>query len=286
MKTLITLFCLMAGFYGTVAAQDTFRLDKDYKINPGGVLNMKISDAKVHITGSARTTAHVKIEREIISMGLTLGHEEFRVDVMEEGGDLTIKEVSNSVSVGTLGYRTEHYSINVEVPEGVSLRIRGDDGDFWITNVDGSISMDLDDADVELKGCSGTSFSFKMDDGRIKMDEAKGTLELEADDTDVEIKNAAFTSIDVRMDDGDLILETSLSDNGDYKIDAQDGMISMTILKGGGYFDIRHDDGRVTSTGGFSMQEDSENHARMTLANGSAKVSIRADDARVKLASR
>ena len=54
------------------------------------------------------------------------------------------------------------------------------------------------------------------------------------------LHHAAFAISHV--DDGDLVIETSLSDNGDYFIDAQDGLISLTITKGGGNFDIRHDD--------------------------------------------
>ena len=103
------------------------------------------------------------------------------------------------------------------------------------------------------------------------------------DDADVKIKSAAFEKIMADIDDGDFIVETTLSDNGDYGINAQDGLVSMTVLDGGGKFDIRHDDARIFAEGNFDTVERSEDRTRLTLANGNAKVNIRADDGRVRL---
>jgi Putative adhesin len=285
MKTFLSIFGLFLAF--SVTAQKTqgeFHLDKEYNISPTGTVDLNSSDAKVYITGSSRKTAHVKIDHEVTTKGITFGgHYEFTVDVTEQGGDLDIKEHSNSVSIGMVGYHYEKYSITIEVPQGTSLKVKGDDGDYWIKNIDGAISLQLDDADVEMSQCSGDKFRFRIDDGDINMDEAKGSLELDGDDSDVKIRNANFTFIDARVDDGDLVIETSLADNGEYFIDAQDGLISMAITKGGGKFDIRHDDGRVITEGNFTTDEDSENRTTLTLASGSAKVNIHADDARVKL---
>ncbi|HRI78151.1 MAG TPA: DUF4097 family beta strand repeat-containing protein [Cyclobacteriaceae bacterium] len=287
MKALSSIVIILLTACGIASAQEgNFHLDKEYKMNASGTVKLKASDAKIYITGSSRLTAHVTIDREITTKGLTFGHDEFSVEVSENEGNLEIIEHSNSVSVGMVGYRYEKYTISIEAPQGSSLIVRGDDGDLWIKNVDGSISLDLDDADVELTGCSGSKFDFRMDDGKINMDEAKGSLDLSADDTDVNIRNASFNHVDAKLDDGDLIIETSLDDNGEYFIDAQDGMVSMSITKGGGRFEVRHDDGRVTTEGDFKVVEDSENRTRMTLASGTAKVNIRTDDARVKLIKR
>jgi hypothetical protein len=161
--------------------------------------------------------------------------------------------------------------------------VRGDDGDYYIKNINGSISLSLDDADAELADCKGSKFRFKLDDGDIRMNTGRGSLEIAGDDSDIEIYNAKFSSIDADIDDGDLIIETSLSDNGSYVLNSQDGLVSLNITAGGGDFDIRHDDGDVISRGGFQTLEENENFSRLTLPNGSAKVTVRADDARVKL---
>jgi hypothetical protein len=286
MKSFLPLLGVFVALSASAQNNGEFHIDKDYTISSTGTLRLNTSDAKVQITGSSRKNAHVKIDRTVESKGMVFGRQDFNVDISENNGDLEIRERSNTVSVGVVGYYNEKYTIKVEVPEGASLIVKGDDGDYLITNIDGAIALSLDDADVDLTRCSGDKFEFKIDDGDIKMDEGKGRLQIDGDDSDIEILNAHFTSIEANVDDGDLVIETSLADNGDYFIDAQDGLISLTITKGGGKFDIRHDDARVSTTGNFETVEDSEDRTRLVLADGNAKVGIRADDARVRLAKK
>jgi hypothetical protein len=288
MKSLFTAFLSLIAVYSfsQKEKEGEYHLNKEYKMSQTGVFKLSTSDAKVSIVGSNRATAHVKVDRVVTTKGLVFGQEEFAVEVNESGGDLEVREHSRSVSVGMIGYYHEKYTIELEVPAGVSLWVKGDDGDYQISNVAGAISLKLDDADVVLTGCSGESFEFRMDDGDIRMDQGRGKLDIEGDDTDIHIQHAAFSEVRADIDDGDLIIETSLADKGDYFIKAQDGLVSLTILQGGGTFEIRHDDGRVSTEGSFSIIEKSENEMRLTLPHGTASVNIRADDARVRLSSK
>lgn len=285
MKNLyIVFFSLMIS---VAAAQDgEFHLDKVYKISKNGTIDLSSSDANVFITGSLRPDAHVKIDRKVTVKGLYSGQSEFSVEVTPTDDGLRIREHQNSFNTGFVSYYREDYRIEIEAPEGVSLTIRGDDGDYFIKNINGAISMSMDDADAEFTDCKGNQFSFRIDDGDIRMDKAKGSLEVDGDDADIEIRNAAFTSIRADIDDGDLIIETSLANNGEYNFRSQDGLVSLDITSGGGEFDIRHDDGHVSSQGNFRTIYDSDDHKKLTLANGTAKVYVRGDDARVKLTSR
>ncbi len=279
------LFFITGFFISFLAnSQDgSFHLDKVYKANQMGSIDLRSSDAKVFITGSDRKDVHVKIDRKVTTKGMVWGGKEFAVEVEELNGNLSIHERENGSSISVVGYYKEEYRIDIEAPRGMSLDIRGDDGDYFIKNINGSIALNIDDADAELVGCAGDNFKFSVDDGDIKMDQGKGRLEVRADDGDIEIRNAAFTYIDADVDDGDFIVETSLADNGEYTIQAEDGSIAIRITKGGGEFYVRHDDGRVITEGDFDQVERSEDRTRLKLNNGSAKVSIRVDDGRVKL---
>lgn len=282
-KVVFTLIVLSWVSINVHAQPGEFHLDKEYKISKTGTLELGASDAKVFITGSNRSTVHVKIDRKITSKGWVFGDEDFNVEVEEENGNLEIKEKQKGGTTGVVGYYKEEYRIEIEAPEGTSLSIRGDDGDYYIKNINGSISASLDDADIELSDCKGNNFRFRLDDGDIRMDKGKGSLEINADDADVEIHQAHFTKIDADVDDGELLIETSLDDKGEYSLTAEDGSVALNITSGGGEFNVRHDDGHVITEGNFKTNEDSENFTRITLATGSAKVNIRADDARVKL---
>ncbi|MBY0434237.1 MAG: DUF4097 family beta strand repeat-containing protein [Cyclobacteriaceae bacterium] len=259
-----------------------FHLDKDFKISANGTLTLNCSDARVTIKGSSRTTAHVKIDRDVESKGLFFGHREFAVDIDENGGDLSIRERSNG-TVSMVGYYNVKYTILIEVPEGINLEVRGDDGNYSLTSIHGAIDMRLDDADLDLIGCKGNNFKFRLDDGDIHMDQGAGRLEIDADDADIDIRHAGFTEVIADVDDGDILIQTSIVGNGHYLIDAQDGLISFTVLGGGGTFEVRHDDARVTAEGGFKVVEKTENHSQFTFGDGSARVDLRADDARVRL---
>lgn len=283
MKNLILTLFAVTFASNLFAGEGDFHLDKEYKIDKAGLLELQTSDAKVFITGSTRGTAHVKIDRTITAKGWTWGSDDFKVEVKEDNGNLIVQERQKGDHVAAIGYYMEVYRIEIEIPEGVSLKVRGDDGDYYIKNVNGAISLRMDDADAELAGCKGDHFEFRLDDGDIHMDQGRGSLEIDGDDADVEIYKANFTSIRADVDDGDLIIETSLANNGDYNIASQDGLISLNITGGGGQFEIRHDDGRVITEGAFKTLEDGEHETRLALANGTAKVNLKADDARVKL---
>lgn len=287
MKPLFTaLFVALALSASAQTNDGIFQLDKEYNLKAQGTIKMNTSDATVTIVGSNRSTVHVKIYRQVTTKGIVFGHDEFTVDITEDDGNLNIRERSNSSVVGMVGYHHEKYTITIEAPEGASLDVLGDDGNYRIRNVDGGISLDLDDADVQLSACSGDKFRFRLDDGDINMDEGRGSLDVDADDADVRIERANFTSISADMDDGDLIIETSLANAGNYYINAQDGLVALTITQGGGKFDIRHGDSRIVTEGDFQQLERTENRTSLQLASGSARVDIRSDDARVKLIKR
>lgn len=288
MKTLFTTFLALLSIVSFSQSKKIgdYHIDETYKIDGKGTITLNSSDANVFVTGSARKDVHVKIDRTIESRGFIWGEQEFGVDISEANGNLSIKERSGSGSLGVVGYINEKYTINIEAPEGVSLVVRGDDGDYYIRSVHGSMDLNVDDADVELTECKGNDFKFRIDDGKISMDEGRGTLDVTADDADVKIQNGQFSKIMAEMDDGDFIIETTLAENGDYYIDAQDGLISFSVLSGGGNFNIRHSDARVYTEGLFEELERSDRRTTLKLPKGNARVEIHADDARIRLSSR
>ncbi|HAC25591.1 MAG TPA: hypothetical protein DCE81_11815 [Cytophagales bacterium] len=260
-----------------------FHLDKEFNVNLGGQVRLRCSDADVVVVGSSRSTAHVKIDRLVTTRGWVWSDETFSVDISNEDGNLEIRERANGTVSMAFGSYQERYTIRLELPLGMSLSVDGDDGNYQISSLHGSIRLDLDDADVVLEKCQGNSFSFRLDDGDVQMDEGRGSLTVDGDDADIRIRNARFASMDVNIDDGDFVVETSLADAGRYNIDLQDGLVSLTVTSGGGRFDIRHDDARVITEGAFSVINRTETRTEVSTTNGSAEVRIQADDARVKL---
>jgi hypothetical protein len=277
LATLATLTSVCA-----TAQNRDFHLDKEYTLSPTGTIHLHSGDAKVFITGSNRPTAHVRIDRSVDVKGYA-SDQNFHMDVTENNGDLKIQEAKSAISVKVVGTYIVSYRIEIEAPEGASLKVVGDDGHYSIKNMNGTIQVDADDADVDLVGCKGDKFVFRMDDGDVRMDQGHGSLDIKGDDVDAFFYNATFTDIVASMDDGDLTVETSLDNKGSYSLRSEDGTIALTITKGGGEFSIMHDDTHVVTQGNFKTLEDHEDFKRLALAEGSAKVNIRAEDGRVRL---
>lgn len=283
-STLLIALCYLFIHINGFAQDEEFHLDEVYKIDKGGLITLSSDDAKVKIKGTDRKDVYVKIDRKVETKGVTWGNREFTVDVEVRNGDLYIKERSRG-SVSMVGYTKEDYRIEIEVPHDVSLDINGDDDHYMISEVNGSISMDIDDGDADIRDCEGVNFKFKIDDGNIFMNRAAGKLHLRSDDGDLRVENASLSDVDVTVDDGDITIETSLTDNGQYYLRADDADISLDITKGGGDFKIIHDNTRISSSDKFSVWDKSESRTNLKLANGSARIEIRADDGRVKLAA-
>lgn len=283
MKIILTVAALLLSITLWAQKEGEYHLDKEFDLNPTGSIDLSSSDAKVTITGSSRKNVHLKIDRTVVTKGIFFGSDEFAIEIDNSNGNLKIRERSGSSSHGIVGYYNEDYEIKIEAPEGASISVKGDDGDYLIKNINGSIVMGVDDGDIDLLDCKGNKFRFRLDDGNLTMDQGRGGIEVNIDDGDVRIRNGNFTKVVADIDDGDFIIETSLSDNGEYDIRAEDGSVSMMVTKGGGQFDVRHDDARVIAEGAFDVYEKSDTFTSLKLANGTAQVSIRADDARIRL---
>ncbi|MTI22756.1 hypothetical protein E1176_17120 [Fulvivirga sp. RKSG066] len=266
-------------------AQDEYKLNKEYEINLNGTLSLNTNDANVKITGSNRSNVALKVYRKITTKGVSWGDKSFSIEVEQKNGNLDIYEKSEGSHFSVAGYVREEYTIDIDVPLGISLDINGDDDDYLINNIKGSIALKLDDGDVELNNCGGSSFDFNADDADISMRGGSGSIKIRQDEGEVNIKNAAFSEIDATMDDGDMVIETSLASDGSYYFKADDGDIVLSVLSGGGNFLIDHDDSRLYTSGNFTMMKKDDNHTELKLGDGSALVKIRVDDASIRINS-
>ncbi len=283
MQKLFTSLALLLSVATATAQDDAYQLDQTYPMSPTGTIDLRASDAQVTITGSKRKDAHVRVDRKVTAKGITAGNRDFRVEVTTEGGNLKFREHQSGQNIAVAGYYKIDYRITIEAPEGASLQVDGNDGKYTITNVDGNVSLELNDFEARLSGCSGDSFRLRTNDGNLVMDEGRGTLDLDGNDGNVEIANGRFERIEAKWNDGDLRITTSLTNSGSYRIHSQDGSLDLAVTGGGGVFDISHDDGHVSRKGNFTVLAEEENRTRLQLNGGSAQVRVQAGDASVRL---
>lgn len=265
--------------------QNEFHIDQSYPIEAGGTIYLNAHDADVTIIGEDRKDVYVKIDYFVKTKGIEWGSREFSVDVSSRGGDLHIDEYKRSSTAVMMGYMSTEYKIEILAPKGITLDINGDDDDYSITSINGEISINADDADVNLKDCSGERFFFDIDDGDIFMDQGRGQLTARMDDGDIEIINANFESIDYRGDDGDVAIETSIGPNAIFKFSGDDSTFDIVVSRGGGTFTISHDGGYIDYDNNFRLMDKEKDRTVLSLTGGRSKIIISGDDIRVNLSS-
>ncbi len=264
----------------------SYKLDETYPISPTGMLTLVSNDAEVTITGSDRKDAHVKINYFRKVSGFLVSHKSdpFEMEIDTDGENLVLREVDGFHSMsGVFIMSSEDYTIDIEIPRGVSLKLRGDDDNYDIENIDGKISLRMEDGRARLKNCNGDNFDLETEDGYIDLKGGKGMLEAYTEDGRVTVEEGSFDEVEASSEDGSIEVATTLSDNGSYRFSTDDGHIYFHVIKGGGEFRIDFDDGHVRTSKAFELEEDDENYRYYSLPGGSSKVRIRIEDGVVRL---
>lgn len=281
-KSTLGMVCLCLLSFSLSAQEDgEYTLDQTYSLDQNGTVHLRSEDADIRITGSDRNDVRVVIERFEEIRGAS-SRRSFEMEIEEKSGDLYIKERKRS-SGWTMGYYRLDYEITIEMPKNGSLRIDGEDDDYVIKSVNGSIQLTTEDGDVELMDCNGDDFEIEMEDGDLKMDGGSGSLYINMDDGDADVRRGNFKDVEIRMQDGNMILETSLDDSGRYDMRGDDADMELVVLSGGGDFTISKDDGRVSASSDFDLLRETDYRVEYKLPSGKADVSIKTNDGRVRL---
>lgn len=268
-----------------IQAQDTeYNLDETYEVDTEGTVYLNSDDAEVTIEATDRSDVHVVVYHSVDVDGWELkSGEEFSMNVESRGGDLYIDEADRNGARLLFGSIERDYRINLQVPKSIALDITGDDGSYELSDIGGALQIEADDADVELRGVTSSSLDFEIDDGSIEMDQGRGVLTLMMDDGDFRVREAQFSEIDADVDDAELDITTSLTDDGFYLFDMDDGDLELNISGGGGEFDISHDDTNIRVGSSFKEIRSNEDNSVYRLPGGTATIEIDTDDGDIDL---
>lgn len=289
MKSFISfvfLFALTLSF--SFGQMKEYRLDESYPINENGRIELHSNDADVTIKGSDREDIRLVVHREIDQRAFPKrkNQENFFIEVELAEDEAIIREVFREkfdTSWGLTYVNEKRYTIDIEVPRGLDLAIYGDDDDYLIEDIQGSILLHSNDGNAELRHCAGSSFEFRLDDGDVYLSDGRGTLDVRGEDGDFTFEDCDFEEVRARIDDGSLFLATPLYEGGRYDFDTEDGDIDLEILDGGGEIDVYMSDGRVRFGNEFEVKKETEHRTQLYLPGGDAQVDIETDDGNVRI---
>jgi len=208
-------------------AQYEYNHEETHAIAPDGILTLDTEDADVVITGTTRSDAYVKIHKKVT--GKEKRSHKFDIEYIEQGGNLTIKEKKNKTGNSyTMGWNSKTvYTVELGLPSGVSMDIRGEDDNYTITNINGSIKIKSEDGDISLSDSSPKMLDVKLEDGDVELLTVRTDFDIKLEDGNISAENCEFGNLNLRLEDGDVMLnEVSL---GSTKIVTEDGNIAIAV---------------------------------------------------------
>ncbi|MEM9718137.1 MAG: DUF4097 family beta strand repeat-containing protein [Bacteroidota bacterium] len=280
------IFSLILFQFCSLHAQDhVYDLDESYPIDPNGLLTLYSNDAEVTIKGSDVEEVHLVVHREVVykKWPKRKDDRDFFVEVELDKDEVIIRERQESSGSGIYWTNEKNYTITLEVPNGMSLKLYGDDDDYLIEDIQGTIVLDAEDGDAELKHCTGDKFDLRMDDGTVYLSHGTGKLFIRGEDGDFMIEKGSFEQVDARMDDGTIYLSSEFYDEGSYELQTEDGEIDLEMLAGGGDIIVRMSDGDVRWGKGFDVKEDSDHKVKLYHPAGSSRIYIDTDDGDISI---
>lgn len=289
MKSFISFFFLLALTLSFSFGQiKEYRLDESYPINNDGRIELHSNDADVTIKGTNRSDIRLVVHREIDqrSWPKRKNEENFFIEVELAQDEAIIREVFRDRYQSNWGINVvneKRYTIDIEVPKGLDLVIYGDDDDYLIEDISGTIQLHANDSDAELRHCTGSSFEFRLDDGDVYLSGGRGQLDMRGEDGDFTFMDCDFEEVRARIDDGSIFLATNLYNDGRYEFTSEDGDIDLEIMEGGGQIDVYMSDGRVRFDREWEVRKESEHRTQLYKPGGTARVDIETDDGSVRI---
>jgi hypothetical protein len=140
------------------------------------------------INGAAITDVKVSGRKTVRAMNSTeaeKANREAPLDILNEGGAIVVRSNLNR----SQGERFIVADLQITVPRGANITVRGRSGDFDITDIDGDVDIDSDNAGVRLQNIAGSVRSDTRRSDIIRAIDVKGGIELKGRGNDVELEN-------------------------------------------------------------------------------------------------
>jgi DUF4097 and DUF4098 domain-containing protein YvlB len=140
------------------------------------------------ITGSTDNTVKVsgrKIVRSMDQNGAERANQDTPFEITGDNDRIVIRTNQDRASAS----QRVSDDLEISVPKGASIEAHGRRGDFDVTNVDGSVTIDSDNAGVRLEGIGGeTRLDLRASD-IVRAINVKGNFELRGNGADIDLEN-------------------------------------------------------------------------------------------------
>jgi len=286
-------------------AQGEFNLNENYNISEEGTLHLDTEDADVTIKGAHRNDVGVSIYRKV--KGKQYGNKKFDIEVVEKNGDLYIKELDGNerVKFSMTVNSSTIYTIDIEVPHSIDLDIKGEDDNYALEYIDGSVFLKSEDGDIVMQKMGSEVIDINLEDGNIQLSEVSPKLKLKLEDGNFMSQKSEYYQIDIEVEDGnirfddgkigdckiktedgDIAISSAFKTNAKVDLSTEDGDVDINSNGAGGSFIVTMEDGDVSfSQRSLQLESKSKHkHVYNTIKKGNVEVNISVEDGDVDIA--
>jgi DUF4097 and DUF4098 domain-containing protein YvlB len=159
------------------------------------------------------------------------GNENSPLEIVAQGDTITVR--TNQDRNPTSGRISE--DLEITIPSRMSVEVHGDNGDYDISEVNGTVELHADRADVRLNKIGGNSRIELQRSDLVRAADLKGNLDLQGKGSDIELENIAGQVTISGPYSGSLEFKNLAkalhfeSPNTDLRVEALPGQISMDL---------------------------------------------------------
>ncbi|MCK5146958.1 DUF4097 family beta strand repeat protein [bacterium] len=257
---------LVLTSYGLSMADEIRKEEvKTIAFKAGGTIRLSTNEGDINIESWDREEVQIRMIKRVWGRNRQEAEdmlEGIEVAIRKSPGRLVIREIApdgpRRISILKIfnkelwNWRSPVVDFELKVPRNINMRIKGDEGDVELYNLEGKFSIDvdegnvyldklqlenldlrLDEGDAELKDCNQKTtglVKIYTDEGRIVLD--SGTfdeLDLAADEGDIIIRESKIHRLWISADEGDIDAAFSPMNDGSYRIEVDEGDVDIAL---------------------------------------------------------
>ena len=325
MKNIIFVLWITFGLFANLFSADVQRIEeKRFTVRPGGHVAVIGDDGDIIIKTWDNDQVLIKTKITVYDKSRKRAAkrlENVEIDYNHRGNRLTVREYQDDRNKNfdffdlfdPDKWQQARYDIIVDydlkVPREVDLRLETDEGNVFVTGVDGDLFVSTDEGTVNLENIASRDLNIETDEGRIKIEHAKcadGQVTIDTDEGSVRLLDCKTADLKIDTDEGEVVLQNNLSEktristdegdvdvdmeiepHGSYRFTCDEGDVFVTLPGNPDvYLDLKSEDGNIH--GDFAVDSDGDDgeRLRVKLGHGNAKLKIFTDEGDITVEER
>jgi len=222
------MLAVVLGISGAALADNVKKEEtKTFPMKAGGLIHLTANEGEIIIKswdrdevqlrmvkrawGKSRREAEARLEE--IEVAIRHGRERLMIReiVPEHQRNGNILRLFDRDFWEEEGWHSQVVDFELSVPRNINLRIKGDESNVEISDIEGKISIEVDEGDVVLSRVKSADMQIRLDEGDVALVHCEapeqGIAKLDTDEGRITLEGGRFDEVDLASDEGSLIID-------------------------------------------------------------------------------